>query len=158
MNVMAISGAMVIGFLIAVLVGSVIGAAFLRAGVGLYNMMAGGNKSKRAVPTPSFGKAMGIVLITWVVNMFTSFLIGLMFGFGGAAAGLRREMLTLSAQLVAIPIAVLIMASMLTALLPTTFGRAILVALCYMLVVILFVAILIVLIVAVGLVVGMASR
>jgi hypothetical protein len=47
------------------------------------------------------------------------------------------------AQLISFPVSLLIMAAMLAGMLPTTFGRAILVTLCYMLIVLLVAGVLV---------------
>ena len=93
----------------AVVFGTVIGALFLRAGCLLYNKMAGQESTNR-VPELLLGKAMVITFAAALVNAIPGF------GFLSAAAGL------------------LVMAAMISALLPTTIVRGILVSLCYLLV------------------------
>lgn len=51
-----------------------------------------------------------------------------------AAAGAGKEGVHVVVQLISYPVGLLVMVGMLSAMLPTTFGRAILVTLCYMLV------------------------
>jgi hypothetical protein len=81
---------------------------------------------------------MGITFVTALVNFVGSFIIGLIVGAGTAAAKTAGAPtpgvggMNLLAQLISFPISLLIMAGMLTAMLPTTFGRAILVTLLYM--------------------------
>jgi hypothetical protein len=124
----AVIGGLLCALVIGVAVGTLVGAVFLRAAVALYNKMAGGASSPWSVPEPALGKAMWITFATAVAQMVAGFLIG---GYGAAAAGAQG----LVAQLTSFPVGLLIMAGMLSARLPTTFGRAILVTLCYMLVV-----------------------
>jgi hypothetical protein len=131
----AIAG-LLCALVIAVAVGTLIGAVFLRAAVALYNSMAGGASSPSSVPKPTFGKAMWITFATSLAQMGAGILIG---GYGAAEPGSRG----LFAQLISFPVSLLIMAGVLTAKLPTTFGRAILVTLCYMVVVLLVVGILV---------------
>jgi hypothetical protein len=142
---------MAIGELLCALVigGTLIGAVFLRAAVALYNKMAAGASSASSVPEPAFGKAMGITFVTALVPM-VGFLIGFVIGGGAAAAGARGQGVDVVAQLISFPVGLLVMAGMLSLMLPTTFGRAILVTLCYMLVVLLGVLL------VVGVLVGIA--
>jgi hypothetical protein len=91
----------------AIAFGTVIGALFLHAGCLLYNKLAG---SANHVPIPVFGKAMGITFVTALVN---------------ASGGLG---------LLSALASFLVMAAMISALLPTTFTRGLLVSVCYLLV------------------------
>jgi hypothetical protein len=133
-------GVAIIGLLcvlvIAVAVGTLIGAVCLLAAIALYNKMAGGASSPGSVPEPALGKAMWITFATSVVQIVAGVVIG---GYGEAAEGARE----LFAQLISFPVSLLIMAGMLSAKLPTTFGRAVLVTLCYMLVVLIVVGVLV---------------
>ena len=94
----------------ALALGTVIGAVFLRAACAIYNKLAGGKGSPSSVPKPLFGKAMGITFVTALVNLVAGF------------------------ELLSLPVSLLVMAGMNSALLPTTFARGFLVALCYLLV------------------------
>src|SRR5262245_50278033 len=123
-------GALVIGFA----VGTPIGAVILRAAVALYNKLAGGASSSSSVPAPAFGKAMWITFETSVWQLVASLLFFLLFT-GDGAARARRQEVDMVAQLIFIPVSLLITVGVLSAKLPTTFGRAILVTLCEMLVV-----------------------
>ncbi len=120
--------------LLALLVALVIPAMILRAAVSLYNKLAGGAGSPGAVPQPSLLKAIGIVFLTWLVNIVVGFTVGAVVGVGLAAGGASPREAALVAQLFSLPMSFLVMAVMLSALLPTTFGRAILVTLCCVLV------------------------
>jgi hypothetical protein len=128
-------GALVIG----VAVGTLIGAVLLRAAVALYNKMAGGASSPSSVPEPAFRKAMWITFEIWVYQMVAGlFYFGIFTRDGAAAPGARGVVF----QLIFSAVSLLIMVGMLSAKLPTTFGRAILVTLCDMLVSLLVVGVL----------------
>lgn len=140
-------GGMICGLVFGLLIGTVVGAVILRAAISLYNKMAGGAGSPSSVPEPQFGKAMGIVAVTCIVNMMVGFVIGLVVGGAAGGAGTAgaggadaAKGAQLIAQSIAIPASLLVMAGMLSALLPTTFGRALLVTLCQLLVCLLIVA------------------
>ncbi len=125
-----------------VAVGTLIGAVFLRAAVALYNKMAGGGRPPGGVPEPDFGKALGITFVTTLINIGVGFVIGMVTNTWGAA-GPRGKEVDLLAQAISFPLSLLIMTAMLTAILPTTFGRALLVTLCYMLIVMVVVAVIV---------------
>jgi hypothetical protein len=132
-------------------VGTLLGAVFLRWAVALYNkiallnnMMAGGDLSRSSVPYPAFGKAMWITFETSVFQLIAGLLIfGLFRGDGAAASGARGRVVDDVAQLLFVPVSFLITLGVLSAKLPTTFGRAILVTLCDMLLVLLVVGVLV---------------
>jgi hypothetical protein len=132
-------GALVIG----VPVGTLIGAVVLRAAVAIYNNLAGGASSPDSVPVPAFGRAMWITFAIFVVQMVVGLLIIGLVTDGGAAAAVQGQGADVVAQLISVPVSLLIMAGMLSARLPTTFGRATLVTLCYMLVSLLVVGVLV---------------
>jgi hypothetical protein len=120
---------------------TLIGAVFLRAAVSLYNTMIGGASSAASVPTPAFGKAMWITFSISVIQMIVGLLItGL---FRGDGTGARGQFVDLVAQLSFFPVSLLIMVQMLATRLPTTLGRAFLVTVCYMLIVMLLVGVLV---------------
>jgi hypothetical protein len=122
---------------LAVVVETFIGAVCLRAGVALHNKVAlfnqwaGGASTASSVPEPALGKAMGITFATSLARIIVASLFGI--GTGGT----RGQAVDAAAVLISIPVSLLIMAEMLSARLPTTFGRAILVVLCYLIVVLL---------------------
>ncbi|MFN0050749.1 MAG: hypothetical protein ACKV0T_01070 [Planctomycetales bacterium] len=115
----------------AVAIGSLIGAIILRAACSLFNRLAG---SSSAVPEPSFGQALGIVFATTIANCVVSFGARLVIGGGAVAGGMSPQTAQIISSLVSLPIGVLVMSAMLMALLPTTFGRGLLVSLLYLLV------------------------
>jgi hypothetical protein len=122
--------AVIAGMLCGLLIGTLIGAVILRAACWLYNKMAGGPKSPSAVPEPEFGRAMLIVFVTAIVQMGVGFVLGLVIGGGAAATGQAdNPSMRLLPSLIGLPLGFLVMAGMLTAMLPTTFPRALLVAL-----------------------------
>ncbi len=127
-------GALLCVMVFGIAIGTLIGAVFLRAACSLYNKLAGGRKSPNGVPEPPLGKAMGITFVTSLVNAVVSFGIGFVVGTGGATAGASDRSMVLLAQLLSLPFSLLVMAGMNAALLPTTFARGLLVALCYLLV------------------------
>ena len=142
-------GGMICGALFGLLIGTLIGAVFLRAACWLYNKMAGGPGSASSVPEPPFGKAMLIALAVAAVNFVVSFVVGFVVGGGAAAAGAKQQGAVLLAQLVSIPISFLVMAGMLTPLLPTTFPRALLITLLYFVIAVVVIGIAMVIIIAI---------
>ena len=119
---------------------TLIGAVILRAAIALYNNLAGGASSPSSVPEPAFGKAMWITFAVAVGRIIVGLLIGGLFLDGGSSAAETRGLV---AQLIAFPVGLLIMAEVLSARLPTTFGRAILVTLCDLLLVLLVAGVLV---------------
>jgi hypothetical protein len=136
----AIGGLLLCALFIGLSIETLIGAVFLRAAVNLYNKMAGGASSPGSVPEPAFGKAMWIIFGSTVFQMVVGGLvIGISTDAGPVASGAGGKGVDFVAQLLSFPVGLLIMAGVLSAKLPTTFGRAILVALCYLLVALLVV-------------------
>jgi hypothetical protein len=123
-------GGMIGGLLCVLLVGLPIGAlisaVILRAACSFFNKLAGPD---RAVPEPGFGKAMGIAVVCLLVNLVASVAIGLIVGAGGGVAQAGKGATQLIANLVSIPVSFLVMGGILTAMLPTSFQRGVLVAL-----------------------------
>jgi hypothetical protein len=102
------------------------------------------------VPEPELLKAMGIVLVIGVMNILVSLCIGL--ALGGAAAPWAQvgggrgadPMAALLANLVTIPVGFLIQSALLSAMLPTNFGKAALVSLIQILIAVAIGAVLVV--------------
>jgi hypothetical protein len=144
-------GVLLCALVIFVAVGTLIGAVFLRAAVALYNklaalnnLLAGGASPPSSVPEPALGKAMSITFAIAVVQFVVALLItGLFTGDRAGAAGAQGQGVDMVAQLISFPVSLLIMVEMLSARLPTTFGRAFLVTLCTMLVTLLAVGVLV---------------
>jgi hypothetical protein len=141
-------GVFVCFMVVGIAIGTLIGAILLRAACALYNRLAGGKNSPSSVPEPELGKAMGIALVTAIVNAVIGYLLEFAIGVGAAAAMadqgntiILRNMVIL-AYLLSFPVSLLVMAGMNALMLPTTFGRGILVTLCYLLVVLFVVVVL----------------
>jgi hypothetical protein len=132
------------GLAIGLAIGTFIGAVILRAAVSLYNKLAGGAGSPNAVAEPSMDKAALTVFLATLANVVVGFLLGMAIGAASGAAGARGEEAAVIAQVAALPVGVLVMAGILSAMLRTTFWRAILVTLCYMLVSALIVGVIVV--------------
>jgi hypothetical protein len=133
MSERAAIGVLLCALVIGVAVGTLIGAICLRAAIGLYNKLAGGASSPSSVPEPTLGKAMWITFAIFVAHVILGMLIiGPIGGDGAMTAGARGS--DVVTQLISIPISFFITAGILSAKLPTTFGRAILVTLCDILV------------------------
>jgi hypothetical protein len=109
---------------VGVAIGTLIGAIILRSAIGLYNLLAGNDR----VPTLRMGHAM---LITFVISLINAMVTALIARAGVAGAGFEDRDLALVNQLIGIPVSLVIMAGMLSMLLPTTIGRAFLVTLCH---------------------------
>jgi hypothetical protein len=126
-------GAAAIGFLIGAIIGmaifALIGAIILRAAISLYNRM-----TSNSVPEPSFGSAYLIVFAAGIVNAIVQFAMGFMLGMTGAAGGDDTTTGNVIVQLIGIPVSLVVMAAMISSMLPTTFGRAFLITLLYLLI------------------------
>ena len=115
----------VMGF--ALLFGILAGAVILRAACALFNKMA---SAGNGVPAPSFGKALGITALTMIANAIAGVLLGIVLAGGALAAGQANNPAVQAVPtLASIPVGLLVMAGLLTAMLPTSFGRGLLVAL-----------------------------
>jgi hypothetical protein len=136
-------GVLLCALAISVAIGTLIGAVFLRAAIALYNKMVGGASSPSSVPEPAFGKAMWITFAAFLAQMVAGLMFHTLTSPGAMPAGEGGKGVNVEAQLIFFAVVLLIMAAVLSAKLPTTFGRALLVTLCYMLVVILFVGVLV---------------
>lgn len=88
-----------------------------------------------AIPEPTFGKGMLIAFVAYLINAVVSFAIGIVFGVGiqGMGAGGMRggaaPAMMLLAQFISAVVGFLIWSGILTAMLPTSFGRGALVTL-----------------------------
>jgi hypothetical protein len=139
----AVVGVLLCALAVGVTVETLIEAVCLRAGVALYNKLAGGASSPDGVPEPALGKAMWITFARILAQVVVGALLSLGTGAGPTAAGVREEGIDVVVPLVSFSVSLLIMAGILSARLPTTFGRAISVTLCYLLVVLLVVGVLV---------------
>lgn len=123
-----------------IFVGTIIGAVFLRAAIALYNKLAGGPDSESAVPEPSFGRTILILFLTSVVNAIASAALTVAIGSGAGAAGIRGNQLNVPAQVGGFVLSLFVLSGALSVLLPTTFPRAVMVSLCYLITVVAVVA------------------
>jgi len=150
-------GTPIVGLLCALVIGlpigTLIGAVILRAAIALYNKMAGGASSPSGVPMPAFGKAMWISFAICFAQIVVGFLIAGLTGPGLTAPGAGEKEANVVGEIISFPVSLLIMVAILSAKLPTTFARAILVTLCYMLVTLCF---MLISIVVVGVLVAVA--
>jgi hypothetical protein len=134
---------MLCGLVFGVVIATVIGAIILRAACSLYNKIVGGSRAPGAVPDPGFGKAMAIVFVATLVNFVLSFIIGMV----GAVGAVHPAVV----QLICLPVGYLVLAGMTTAMLPTDFPKALLIALLY---VVIGICVVVVIAVVVGVVVA----
>ena len=110
-------------------IGILLTALFLRLVCSLYNEMAGGAGSSSSVPEPSLGEAMGIAFVVNLVNAILEFVTRMSMDAGTGP-------LSPLVPLIILPVNLSVTAGILSAMLPTTFGRAVLVALVYVVVVV----------------------
>ncbi len=132
-DVTPIAGALV-GLGVVLLIGTPVSAIILRAAVALYNWTADGVDSPAAVAEPPLGKAMGIIFVVILANVFAGLFISLFVGGVALAIDPLGGGANVLAQLVALPVSMLVMASMLSNLLPTTFPRALVITLFHLIV------------------------
>ena len=90
------------------IVGTFIGAVILRAACSFYNKM---NAAQNQVPEPRFGKAIGITLVTMIVNVLVGAAAGMILGGGAVAAGVPPRGAQTFSGLVALPIGFLVVRS-----------------------------------------------
>jgi hypothetical protein len=93
--------------------------------------MDSGNSSV-GVPEPDFGRAWLISFVTIMANGVVGFAAGMVVGVGGAAAGINSEMAMLFSLVISLPVSFLVASGLLAAMLPTSIGRAMIVALLYL--------------------------
>jgi hypothetical protein len=110
-----------VGFWLAVL--SLIGAVILRAACAIFNRMAGGADAPEAVPGPRYGKAVGIVFVSWLVT------IGVMIVIGLVGSAIKAH--PLAVYFIVYPVVGMVTAVIVSSMLPTTFGKAAVVTLWY---------------------------
>ena len=120
----ALLGGMLCVLIFGVVIGTLVGAIILRAACWLFNKFAGGPQAPGAISEPSFGTAMLIVFVATLLNG----LISLSLGGVVSAAGANPQF----GQLIGLPVSLLVLAGMTSAMLPTTFGKGLLVAVLYL--------------------------
>jgi hypothetical protein len=123
-----------IGLVVAVTIAGLVTAAVFRAAIAFYNKMVGGAGSVSSVPEPSFGKMLGIAFAAILVNGVVGSIVSSSVVGGAAIGGMNGKEVELFAKLISLPFNLLAMAGVLSSMLPTTFGRAFLVTLCYLLI------------------------
>ena len=145
----AYAGGFLCGLIGGVAIGGLIGAVILRAAIAWYNKLQGGPDSEHAVNEPDFGRAFVISVVTAVVNQIAQFSTGFMFGMS-SGSGISDRAIKLWSLIVSIPASFLVMAAILTAMLPTTFGRASLISLLYFVIVLIIIGVIVLLVFAMG--------
>lgn len=115
-------------FLVTVVAGTLLGPMLLRFAVYLYNKMAGLD-SCDGVREPEFLKALAITILAALIELVSGFLLG---GMLGTSAGATQHQAANLARILSIPIGVFALTAFLVMTLPTSFGRAFLVSLLYL--------------------------
>ena len=118
--------AMAFGLVLVALVGGVI----LRAACALFNKFVSDPAAR--VAEPNFLPAAGIVIAAALVNMVVGFTVGFVIGAGFGPDNLQAAQYVSSA--IALPLSILVMAALLSAMLPTTFLRGLAIAGLYLLI------------------------
>lgn len=131
-----------------------IGAALVIGGCSLYNRFAGRDSYER-VPPPGLGRAAGIVLVNLIAGVPLAFGVGVLIAVG--TGPLDHETRDVIVQLHAFPTAVILSGAVFAVMLPTTFARGLLAALCTVLVVVMIVAVLMLVFGALGLMIFLAK-
>ena len=117
-------------FLVVLLFGTLIGAVILRASCALFNRLAGGSDSPNAVPEPSFGKAMAIVFLAFLVKLATAAVIALAAS-GGHLDAPASHSAQQTASVMSSLAAFFALAGASTVILPTSFGKSVVLAITY---------------------------
>jgi hypothetical protein len=127
-----------IAFVVMVAIWSVVGAVILRAAIELYKKFAGAGTD---VPMPSFGWAMVISLVSAIMNSLAGFVVGLTTGTITRSVGIDERTAMIVTQLIAMPVNVIMIAMVLNSMLPTSFRRGVMIALCQFLIIVALAAI-----------------
>jgi hypothetical protein len=128
-----------------VVLNTLIGAFFLQAACALFNRLSKRYLLMSRVPEPRFGKAMGITFVTTVLGLIAGVVIcGPSLGRDDAAPRSRGGDTVLATEVLSLLAGILVMTAMNAKLLPTTFFRGFLVALCDLVVVLFVVGVLLV--------------
>ena len=113
---------LILGIVMAVC--TIIGAVIFRTACWAYNKLVGGPETMHAVPEPDFGRACAIVFVAALINAVASAGISLI----GIAQAINPMMI----NLMPLPISLLALAGMATVMLPTDFGKGLLVSLLHL--------------------------
>jgi hypothetical protein len=121
-------------------IGAILGGLVFQLACFVYNKFAGGESAPAAVPQPEYGGAYKIVFISSAISSVMNFVIGFLIGVIiilalGPEIGQARvnsAVVQVLMNLISIPIALFVMSGVARKALPTTYGRAILVTLLYM--------------------------
>lgn len=108
--------------------------ALLLVTIALHNKMAGGAESPGSAAAPNFVKAAGITFAAALINAAVGIGVALAAKSTAAIEFVPAGGFGVLAQVVALPLSLLTMAVMLTAMLPTTFGRAVVITLLYLII------------------------
>jgi len=146
---------MLAAFPLAILLGLAIGALILRAACSIFNALAGGEHSPFGVPNPRFGWAMLIILVQGlihaIVGVGVSFMLGVaLFSAPQQVGPAQLQGAQLLANLVSIAVNFIVGSALLSAMLPTSFGRALLVTLIEFLIVLALAALVVVAMIVAG--------
>jgi len=128
--------------LVMLVVAVFVGAVLLRIAIALYNAMVGGASSPNRVPVPEFEKVALIVFFTAAVQLIGGLIVMRVMATGAIVTGLDGKIVGAVASLICLAFYILVVPMILSAKLPTTFTRAMLVTMCYLLVVVLAIGIL----------------
>jgi hypothetical protein len=123
-----------IALAVVIAIATLLGAVILRGAVALYNKLAGRNSAYR-VPEPSFAEALQIVFVTTLAQLAAAFFIGQFTETGLVVAAAHRGGIDAGVPLISFVVNQIILIVLLWLMLPTTLGRAIMVTLCYLLIV-----------------------
>jgi hypothetical protein len=127
-------GALLCGLTFVLIVGSAIGSVILRTAVFLFNSITGVRSSRDEVPEPSYGEGFGIIFVMIIVNVVVGLLAGFAIGFGCGLAGIGADRARVYAQIVSVPLNILVMSGTFSSMLPTSFLRGVVIAVGYMIV------------------------
>lgn len=128
---------MLVLMVVGIVIGLLISAAILRGAVSLCNKMMG-NDSYGQVAVPSLGRAMLLSLVIFVLQGVVSVGVAIVLGLMSAsAASLGANSLAVIPQLASVPVGFFVNSALLSALLPTSFTKGMVVALCQYLICIL---------------------
>lgn len=128
---------------VALLIGTLIGAVLLRFAVWVYNKLFAGTDAQRRVTEPSYERAMGVVCLAFLLDLLAGIPVRYAIGFLvstliGPASRLAHMVWV---QAIYLPLGTVLMAGVCTYLLRTSFGRALGVAVCYGLIILVLFAV-----------------